>query len=161
MSLLFLLHQTLCGAVAAAGFGMLFNIGMRQLPWCAGAGALALATRTCCTGLGWSLEGASFTGALAVGAAVQLLHWRMGISPTAFDVVGCIPMVPGSFAAKATLGLFAAATRTGSADTSILLTALQYSLAVAFITGAIGTGLAIPALLLRVRLPIRAGPLER
>jgi len=161
MSLLTLLHQTLCGAVAAAGFGMLFNIGMRQLPWCAGAGALALATRTYCTGLGWSLEGASFTAALVVGAAVQLLHWRMGISPTAFDVVGCIPMVPGSFAAKATLGLFAAATKTGSGDTRVLLTALQYTLSVAFITGAIGTGLAIPTLLLRVRVPLHASRPDR
>jgi len=157
MNLLFLLHQTFCGAVAAAGFGMLFNIGMQQLPWCAGTGALALAIRTYCTGLGWSLEGASFAAALAVGAAVQLLHWRMEISPTAFDVVGCIPMVPGSFAAKAMLGLFAAAAKTGSGDTHLLIMALQYTLSVTFITGAIGTGLAIPTLLLRVRLPLPRG----
>ena len=155
MSMLFLLHQTLCGAVAAAGFGMLFNVGTRQLRWCAGSGALALAVRSYCTSLGWSLVGASFAAALAVGAAVQLLRWRAGISQTALDVVGCIPMVPGSLAAKAILGLFAAASRTAVEDAGVLMMALQYTLNVAFVTGAIGTGLAIPTLVLRMHAPIR------
>jgi uncharacterized membrane protein YjjB (DUF3815 family) len=157
MSLPFLLHQTICGAVAAAGFGMLFNVGSRHLPWCAGSGALALAIRTYGTGLGWSLVGASFTAALAVGAAAQLLRWRMEIASTALDVVGCIPMVPGSLAAKAFLGLFAAASNTAIEDAGVLMMALQYTLSVAFVTGAIGTGLAIPTLLLRVRVPVHRG----
>lgn len=161
MSLPFLLQQTLYGAVAAAGFGMLFNVGIRRLPWCAGSGALALAIRTYCTGLGWSLVGASFTAALAVGAAAQLIRWRMEISPTALDVVGCIPMVPGSLAAKAILGLFAAASKTAIEDAGVLMMALQYTLNVAFVTCAIGTGLAIPTLLLRVRVPVHRGHPER
>ena len=48
---LFLLHQTVCGAIAAAGFGVLFNISFRSLPWCAVSGALALAVRTYCLSL--------------------------------------------------------------------------------------------------------------
>jgi uncharacterized membrane protein YjjB (DUF3815 family) len=155
MSLPFLLHQTVCGAIAAAGFGLLFNVGMRQLPWCAGAGALALAVRSYCTGQGWSLVGASFAAALAVGAAVQLLRWRTELSQTALDVVGCIPMVPGSLAAKAILGLFAAASKTAIEDAGVLMMALQYTLSVTFVTGAIGTGLAIPTLLLRLHAPVR------
>jgi hypothetical protein len=67
MNLPFLLHQTICGAIAAAGFGVLFNIGFRSLPWCAASGALALAVRTYCLGLGWNLEAASFAAALTVG----------------------------------------------------------------------------------------------
>ena len=98
MTLPFLLHQTICGAIAAAGFGVLFNIGFRSLPWCAASGALALAVRTgCLDGLHWNLEAASFAAALTVGAAVQ------------------------------------------------------FALRVTFTIGAIGTGLAIPTLLLRVR----------
>ena len=148
----FLLHQTACGAIAAAGFGVLFNIGFRSLPWCAVSGALALAVRTFCwDGLGWNLEAASFAAALTVGAAVQVLRARTDISQNALDVVGCIPMVPGSFAAKAILGMFAL-TSTGTADASeTLITAVQYALRVTFTIGAIGTGLAIPTLLLRVR----------
>jgi len=147
-----LLHQTACGAIAAAGFGVLFNIGFRSLPWCAVSGALALAVRTCCLdGLGWNLEAASFAAALTVGAAVQALRARADISQNALDVVGCIPMVPGSFAAKAILAMFAL-TSTSTVDASeTLIPAVQFALRVTFTIGAIGTGLAIPTLLLRVR----------
>ena len=43
LTLPYLLHQMICGAIAAAGFGVLFNVGFRMLPWCAASGALALA----------------------------------------------------------------------------------------------------------------------
>jgi uncharacterized membrane protein YjjB (DUF3815 family) len=148
---LFFLHQTLCGAVAATGFAVLFNVSFRLLPWCAAFGALALAVRTGCQALGWNLEGACFMAALAAGVAVHLLRLaRPDISNNALDVVGCIPMVPGSFAAKAILGLYAL-TIGANNDAETLITAVQYSLRVSFIIGAIGTGLAIPTLLLRVR----------
>jgi len=59
--------------------------------------------------------------------------------------------VPGSFAAKAILGMFAL-TSTNTLDASeTLITAVQFTLRVTFTVGAIGTGLAIPTLLLRVR----------
>lgn len=142
----------LCGAIAAAGFGVLFNIGFRSLPWCAASGALALAMRTyCLDGLGWNLEASSFAAALTVGAAVQVLRARTDISQNALDVVGCIPMVPGSFAAKAILGLFALTSTSAGDASETLITAVQYTLRVTFTIGAIGTGLAIPTLLLRVR----------
>lgn len=151
MNLLFLLHQTVCGAIAAAGFGVLFNISFRSLPWCAASGALALAVRTCCLGLGWNLEAASFAAALTVGAAVQVLRARTDVSQNALDVVGCIPMVPGSFAAKAILAMFALTTTSTTDASETLITAVQFALRMTFTVGAIGTGLAIPTLLLRVR----------
>ena len=153
MSVAVILHQTACGAIAAAGFGVLFNVGFRKLLWCAGSGALALAVRTFCLGLGWNLEGASFAAALTVGAAVQLMWKQANISLDVLDVVGCIPMIPGSFAAKAILGLFAVTTSTVANETQTLTTAAQYAFRVVFTIGAIGTGLAIPTLLLRVRKP--------
>jgi uncharacterized membrane protein YjjB (DUF3815 family) len=148
-----LVHQAACGAIAAAGFGVLFNVGFRMLPWCAASGAIALTMRACCLGLGMNLEGASFAAALTVGAAVQLLWRRTDISQDVLDVVGCIPMVPGSFAAKAILGLFALTTSAVANEADTLITAAQYTLRVLFTMGAIGTGLAIPGLLLRVRTP--------
>ncbi len=149
---LLVLHQTVCGALAAAGFGVLFNIGFRSLPWCAVSGALALAVRTgCLESLHWNLEAASFAAALTVGAVVQVLRARTEISQNALDVVGCIPMVPGSFAAKAILGLFALTATDPAHATETLTTAVQYTVRVMFTIGAIGTGLAIPTLLLRVR----------
>jgi len=88
---------------------------------------------------------------LVVGAAVQILRTRADISQNALDVVGCIPMVPGLFAAKAILGLFALTSIDSAHAADTLVTAVQYTLRVTFTIGAIGTGLAIPSLLLRVR----------
>lgn len=144
------LEQAVCGALAATGFGVLFNVGLRALPWCAASGVLALAVRSACVGFGSSLEGASFAAALAVGAMVQLLSQRRSVSQEVLDVVGCIPMIPGSFAAKAIVGLFAVTTGAAQDQSATFLAAAQYTLRVLFITGAIGTGLAIPGLLLRL-----------
>lgn len=59
VDLLNLLHQALFGGLAASGFGILFNFGWRDLPWCATSGALALAVRTLGQDAGWNLEAAS------------------------------------------------------------------------------------------------------
>ena len=147
----FLLHQTVCGAIAAAGFGVLFNVGFRLLPWCAASGAIALAVRTACLGWGLNLEGASFAAALAIGIVLQAMRGRTGLSQGVLDVVGCIPMVPGSFAAKAILGLYTLTTTINITSPEILITAIQYTVRVVFTIGAIGTGLAIPTLLVRAR----------
>jgi uncharacterized membrane protein YjjB (DUF3815 family) len=152
MNLSFFLHQTFFGGVAAAGFAVLFNVPFRLLPWCAASGAAGLAVRTCCLGIGWSLEGASFAAGLTIGAAAYLLRARQDFSLNVFDVVGCIPLVPGSLAAKAIVGLFAVTTGNFASDSQTLITTTaQYTLRVAFTTGAIGTGLAVPTLLLRLR----------
>jgi uncharacterized membrane protein YjjP (DUF1212 family) len=149
--MLYLLHQTVCGAIAAAGFGVLFNISFRSLAWCALSGGLALAVRTYCQSLGWNLEGSSFAAALTVSTFVLVLRTHTDISQNALDVVGCIPMVPGSFAAKAILGLFALTSTDTAHATETLVTAVQFTLRVMFTVGAIGTGLAIPTLMQRVR----------
>ncbi len=144
-----LIHHTLCGALAAAGFGVLFNVRFRSLTWCAASGALALAVRTLLLGHGWSLEGASFVAALAVSLVAHLVPLHRGISRNALQVAGCIPMIPGAFAAKAILGLFAI-TRP-EAGNEILISALNSALHVIFTVGCLGTGLAIPTLLMRER----------
>lgn len=146
-------QQTACGAVAAAGFGVLFNVGFRLLPWCAVSGAIALAVRSFCLGFGWSLAGSSFVAALMVGAAVQLFGSYTNISQDVLDAVGCIPMVPGSLAAKAIIGLFVVNTSVAADKSETLVAAAQYTLGVIFTIGAIGTGLAIPSLMLRAKRP--------
>jgi len=157
MSADFYLHQMGCGAIAAAGFGVLFNVGFRLLPWCAASGAVALGVRTASLDLGLNLEGASFMAALALGTAVQVLRKHTDIIENALDVVGCIPLVPGSFAAKAILGLMAISAAKDSGDPQTLVASLQFTLRVLFITGAIGSGVAIPTLLLRTRTRNLAG----
>jgi uncharacterized membrane protein YjjB (DUF3815 family) len=145
-----ILHQTLFGGLAAMGFGVLFNMHHRHLLWCGISGGLALAVRTVALQLGWSLEAASFAAALAVGGTVQTFQKQIGVSRNILDVAGCIPMVPGGFAAKAILGLFALTAPNPANPDETLIISVEYFLRVAFTVGAIGTGLAIPSLMLRV-----------
>jgi uncharacterized membrane protein YjjP (DUF1212 family) len=145
------LHQAFFGAIAAAGFGVMFNMRARALLWCAAAGALALAVRTAGLSLGWTLESASFTAALAIGSSVQLLQDRIGVSRNTLGVAGCIPMIPGGFAARAILGFFALTHTDIQSAGQTLTLSVQDALRVVFTIGAMGTGLAIPSMLLRVR----------
>ena len=144
-----LLHQALFGALAAAGFGVLFNFGFRALPWCAAAGALALAVRTVGQDLAWSLEGASFAAAIVTSCSVSALRKQLGPACNAVALAGCIPMVPGAFFGQALLG-FLSVTAPNLVDAeSTLILAVQSLLRVIFTLGAIGAGLLIPAHLLR------------
>ncbi|PIP00918.1 Membrane protein [uncultured Pleomorphomonas sp.] len=144
-----LLHQALFGALAAAGFGVLFNFGFRALPWCAAAGALALAVRTVGQDLAWSLEGASFAAAIVTSCSVSLLRRQLGPACNAVALAGCIPMVPGAFFGQALLG-FLSVTAPNLVDAeATLIVAVQSLLRVIFTLGAIGAGLLIPAQLLK------------
>ncbi len=144
-----LLHQALFGALAAAGFGVLFNFGFRALPWCAAAGALALAVRTVGQDLAWSLEGASFAAAIVTSCSVSALRKQLGPACNAVALAGCIPMVPGAFFGQALLG-FLSVTAPNLVDAeATLIVAVQSLLRVIFTLGAIGAGLLIPAHLLR------------
>ena len=144
-----LLHQALFGALAAAGFGVLFNFGFRALPWCAAAGALALAVRTVGQDLAWSLEGASFAAAIVTSCSVSMLRKQLGPACNAVALAGCIPMVPGAFFGQALLG-FLSVTAPNLVDAeATLILAVQSLLRVIFTLGAIGAGLLIPAHLLR------------
>jgi uncharacterized membrane protein YjjP (DUF1212 family) len=147
----YLLHQTIFGALAAVGFGVMFNMRSHALLWCGAAGALGLAVRTTGLSLGWTLEGASFAAALAVGSGVQLLHARIGVLPNTLGVAGCIPMIPGGFAARAILGLMVLTRPAVQNPDQTLILSAQDALRVVFTIGAMGTGLAIPSMLLRVR----------
>ena len=151
VDLLHPLHQAVFGALAASGFGILFNFGWRDLPWCAASGALALATRTLAQEAGWSLEAASFAAAVAVGCGAQLLHNRLGLGTNAPAAAGCIPMVPGLFAAQGILGLYALTAPRPNDPTGTLVTSMEFTLRVIFTIGAIGTGLSIPMYILPSR----------
>ena len=150
-ALLHLLHQSLFGALAAAGFGVLFNIGPKTLVWAAGAGALALWVRTYGQQIGLSLEAASFLAALATSSAVRFVRLWLGAARNSVALAGCIPMVPGAFLSQAILGLFAVTAPQPDNELATIMFALEYLLRVIFTLGAIGAGLAIPIYLLKTR----------
>ena len=144
-------HQGAFGALAAWGFGVLFNFDGRSLVWCSALGALALGVRTVALAAGWSLEAASFTAALAAGAVVALTSRRRGEGADMVALAGCIPMVPGAFFGKAILGLFAvtAPAPLHAEETAIL--AIVAMTRVILTLGAIDAGLAIPSQMSRHR----------
>lgn len=150
MDWLHLLHQVLFGAIAAAGFGILFNFGLGTLAWCAGAGALSLGVRTLGLDASWSLEVATFVAAVATSCSLYLLRWPLGPRANAVALAGCIPMIPGAFLSQAILGMLAVTTPHPE-NAAVIVTAQECALRVFFTVTAIGAGLAIPAHLLRHR----------
>jgi len=150
-TLLHLAHQAAFGAVAAAGFGVLFNFGGRALLWCTVAGALALAVRTSVQGQGGSLEAATFLAATATSCAAILTRRWLGPACHAIALAGCIPMVPGAFFGQAMLGYMSVAGDTSGQSTAAIVAASQAFVRVLSIVGSIGAGLAIPAYLLKSR----------
>ncbi|GAA0529024.1 uncharacterized membrane protein YjjB (DUF3815 family) [Rhizomicrobium palustre] len=143
-----LAHQMFFGAIAAAGFGVLFNFGLRNLVWCAGTGALALGVRTLGQDAHLSLEASSFLAAVMASSTVSLLRGALGPRGNAVALAGCIPMVPGAFFSQALLGMLAVTTPHPE-NAAVIITATEYFLRVFFTLAAIGAGLAIPAQLFR------------
>lgn len=145
------LHQMAFGAIAAVGFGVLFNFGWARLAWCFAAGALALGVRTMGQDLGWSLAAASFAAATVTSCAAILLKRPIGVACHAVALAGCIPMVPGAFFGQALLGFFALTAPDPANAQEVMNHSMQAMLRVIFTLGAIGAGLTIPAHLLKSR----------
>jgi uncharacterized membrane protein YjjB (DUF3815 family) len=149
VDLLHLANDSICGVLAASGFGVLLNVGFRGLPLCAASGALALAVRDVVLEAGYRMEVASFIAALVVGFALQMVPLQITVSRGALHVVGCITLVPGGLATKAALELFALTAQGAGPSPEVLTAAIQNSLRVIFTISSLGAGLAIPNLLFR------------
>jgi uncharacterized membrane protein YjjB (DUF3815 family) len=144
-------HQAAFGAIAAAGFGVLFNFGWRSLAWSAVAGALALGIRSFGQKHGASLEAATFLAAIGTSCVAILSRRWLGTACHAIALAGCIPMVPGAIFGQALLGYMAVAADVSAQSTIQIVAAAHAFVRVVSVVGAIGAGLAIPAYLLRSR----------
>lgn len=141
--LIHLLHQALFGALAASGFGILFNFNWRNILWCAASGALALLVRTLGQQADCTLETSSFMAAAAVGCAARFLNARLGIGFNSLAAAGCIPMVPGFFAAEGLSALYALTAVHPNNAAATAVSALEFTLRASFTVVGIGAGLAI------------------
>ena len=101
-----LIHQAVFGGIASAGFGILFNCSPRTILHCLASGAMALAIRTACQSANLNLPESAFFAALSVAAAERVLQPFQQTRGSIIALVGCIPMVPGSTAAKGLTNLF-------------------------------------------------------
>jgi len=145
-----IVHQAMFGGVAAAGFGVLFNCPPRMISLCFGAGALTLAVRTVGQSYGMALPEASFIAALVI-ALVDRTWWlqAQSLRGSVLAVVGCIPMVPGSLAAKGLKGIFEYMHAKPGAEVALGMGALEQLIIVAMTLAAMGTALALPTFILK------------
>lgn len=156
--------DALWAAVASTGFAVLFNVPLRTLLGCALCGAVGHAARTLLLSSGWPGVGhivlATLIGATLVGMLGYLLARRLQLPSIIFTVSGAIPMVPGTFAFSAMLGILRVAGlvdvggQVASLDAILLTDVVPNALTTAFILAALAVGIAAPTLLFRRRRPV-------
>jgi len=139
-----IIHQAIFGGIASAGFGILFNCPPRIILHCAGSGAMALAIRTACQSANLNLPESAFFAALSVAAAERLLQPFQQTRGSIIALVGCIPMVPGSMAAKGLTNLFTLLQARPPEEIAAAIDGMRNLMEVALTLAAIGIALAIP-----------------
>jgi len=142
-----LFHQAFFGGIAAGGFGILLNCPPQMILQCFGSGAVALAVRTGGEAVGLHLAEASFFSALVVATAERVLQQFQSSHGSILSLVGSIPMVPGSIAAKGLMNLYALLRAHPSEEILAATNGMKNLLEVTFTLAAIGTALAIPRLI--------------
>jgi uncharacterized membrane protein YjjB (DUF3815 family) len=153
--LLLILNDAFWSALAALGFAVLFSVPRRHLPFCALTGALGHALRTTLMQGGMSIELASLLGATVVGLISYLLARRLFAPAPIFAVTGVIPMVPGTFAYRAMIGLVSVAIASDPSQSSeILVEAVTNLVKTGIILGALGFGITAPSLLIDRNRPV-------
>ncbi|MFO1372307.1 MAG: threonine/serine exporter family protein [Candidatus Competibacteraceae bacterium] len=100
-----LAQQGFWAAVATLGFAVLFNVPKYALPYCALIGALGYVLRSALMNGGAGIVLATLLAAIAIGVLATAFAHRFAVSETLFAVSPAIPLVPGSYAYKAVMGI--------------------------------------------------------
>jgi len=147
-SVMRVLHQALFGGIAAVGFGILFNCPRGMLGICFGAGAMALTVRTISTDYyDFSLATGTFFAALLLAIVDRLWQQPHTLRGCVLAVVGVIPMVPGSLAAKVLMSFFSLMHAKPAEAAVLAPQVLENFLLLSFTLASMGIGLAIPSLI--------------
>ena len=134
-------------AVATVGFSVLFSVPKYALPYCALIGALGYALRTMLMTGGMGMVLATLGAALLIGVLATILAQRFAVSGTLFAVGPAIPLVPGSYAYKAVMGMVMAANASElEPHGELLLTALDNGLKATLTILFLSLGIALPGL---------------
>ncbi len=106
LTMVLILAKYACfAAFPAIGFGMVFNVPLRALKYCALGGAVAHTTRTFFLHYGASLVFASFCAALVVGFLSVYWGKRMLAHPKVFSAASILSLMPGVYVFKAVFGI--------------------------------------------------------
>jgi uncharacterized membrane protein YjjB (DUF3815 family) len=145
---LLLVQKGCWAAVATLGFAVLFNVPKYALPYCALIGAFGYALRTALMSGGMGMVSATLCAALLVGVLATILARRYGVSGTLFAVGPAIPLVPGSYAYKAVMGIVMVAESPQlERSAELLLAAFDSGIKAALTILFLSFGIALPGLI--------------
>jgi uncharacterized membrane protein YjjB (DUF3815 family) len=144
--LLDVLQQMALASVPAVGFGMLFNVPLRVLGFCAAGGALGRGLRFLLVeGSGIPVEWSTLLAAASVSLLGVLVAQRLRAHPKVFTVAAMIPMIPGVPLFKTLIAIVQIQQK--GLSNELLSTAITSGLQAMFIVAALAVGLAVPGLL--------------
>lgn len=148
------IQDTVWSAVAALGFALLFNVPKRTLLGCVVCGAIGHVVRSFLMQFGWNITPATLAGAAVVGILSVVFARRERAPMLVFAICGAIPMVPGSYAYRAMLGLIRISSAEPTTGEPILTeTAIDF-VTTGLILAALSLGIILPTLLFRRRRPV-------
>lgn len=138
--------------IPAVGFAMVFNVPRKMLIYCAIGGSFAHSLRFLLMHLGVPIEWATLIASTSMGFLG--LYWsRKHLIPRpVFTVASVIPMIPGSSAFTAIIGLVEI--NAGGYSLELMQTVMENGLSTLFILGALSFGLALPSILIYRGRPI-------
>ncbi|MGL4455029.1 MAG: threonine/serine exporter family protein [Plesiomonas sp.] len=147
-----LVQDMFFAAIPAVGFGLLFNVPVRALRYCAMLGALGHGMRFLLLHYGFPIEWSTLAASTTIGMIG--VHWshRYLAHPKVFTVAAVIPMVPGVKAYKAMIALVEINHQGYTHE--LMSQMVTHFLQSFFIVGALALGLAIPGLLFYRRRPV-------
>lgn len=153
--ILFVLEDAVWSGLAALGFGMLFNVPKSALGWCALLGAMGHALRTALgVGAGLHVVPATLLACLVIGVGARWRAHVMKMPAKVFQVTSVIPLIPGAFAFRAMLGLFALAGMPIGSITEPLQYVATNIVMTGALLGAIVAGIIAPKLLITHNQPV-------
>ncbi len=142
-----LAQQGCRAAVATLGFSVLFNVPKYALPYCALIGALAYVVRAGLMNGGIGIVLATLPAALVIGVLATTLAQRFAVSGVLFSASPAIPLVPGSYAYKAVMGLVMVADSPHLEHSGdLLLAAFDNGIKATLIILLLSFGIALPGL---------------
>jgi uncharacterized membrane protein YjjB (DUF3815 family) len=147
-----LLSNAALAAIAAAGFGMLFNVPFPMLGWCALGGAVGRGGRFLMVKAGLSVPWATLFAAMVVSFLGVWVAQRLRAHPKVVTVASVIPMVPGTYLYSTLLCIWAM--EHSGPTPELLRAALRDGLDASFVVAALALGLAAPGLIVFRRRPV-------
>ncbi|HKJ30682.1 MAG TPA: threonine/serine exporter family protein [Balneolales bacterium] len=154
MNIVQILLEAFWSGIAALGFALLFNVPRRTLFACFLFGAMGNTVKFMILHFGINIGFATLSGAALVGFLGVGFSKKLYAPPPVLSIPGIIPMIPGTFAYKAMIGILKIATGKLQTDPDLIRFTVLNGTQTMIILIAISIGIAIPNLLFARKKPV-------